>query len=57
MNTLADALSHRDEDVATVCAVSSPTFHLFDDFRREADSLPDIVTARAKISAGEVTPD
>lgn len=57
LNTVADALSRRDEEMVTTRAMSSPTFHLFDDFRREADTLLDILIARAKIAAGEAIPE
>jgi hypothetical protein len=51
-NTAADALSRRDEEGPSVHAISLPTFDLFDAFRREAESLPDIVVKRAEIEAG-----
>ena len=40
-NAAADALSHRDEDSnsAQALALSAPEFALFDDFRKEADTL------------------
>src|SRR6185503_18105854 len=45
-NTVADALSRRDEDAVVTCAVSSPTFLPFDEFRREAEHLPEVITAK-----------
>ena len=40
-NVAADALSHRDKDSdsAQALALSTPEFALFDDFRKEADTL------------------
>jgi len=54
-NTVADALSRRDEDAVVTCAVSSPTFLLFDEFRREAEQLPEVITAKQQIEQGEAS--
>jgi hypothetical protein len=51
-NTATDALSRCDEEGSSIHAISLPTFDLFDAFRREAESLPDIVAKRLKIEAG-----
>jgi hypothetical protein len=47
-NVAADALSHRDEQEVhgLVHAISRPEFELFDGFRREAATLPEIVAKR-----------
>jgi hypothetical protein len=42
-NTVADALSRHDEEGPTVRALSIPTFDLFDQFRVEAETLPEVV--------------
>ena len=49
-NAAADALSRRDEDLdsAQALALSAPEFAIFDDFRREADTLQDIIDKRAR---------
>jgi hypothetical protein len=54
MNAAADALSRWDEHQPGVhaLAISRPEFALFNDFRREADSLPEIIAKRAEITAG-----
>jgi hypothetical protein len=49
-NTATDALSHGDEDTVATRAVSSPSFFLFEDFRQEAVSLPEIVIAKERIA-------
>jgi len=54
-NTVVDALSRRDEDAAVACAVSSPTFLIFDEFRREAEQLPEVITAKQQIEQGEAS--
>lgn len=43
--------------IRSVHTLSSPAIHLFDDFRREAEHLPDLVAARGKITRGEATTD
>jgi hypothetical protein len=53
MNTVADALSRRDEEIISTRAISSPAFDCFDEFRREAEHLADIITAKEMISWGE----
>ncbi|CAO2146507.1 unnamed protein product [Urochloa humidicola] len=54
-NTVADALSRRDEGALSAHALSSPAFQLFDEFRREAEHLPEILTAKQMIGRGEAT--
>jgi hypothetical protein len=56
-NTVADALSRRDEDSVAARAMSSPAFHLFDEFRREAATLPDVTALREQIQRGEASPE
>jgi hypothetical protein len=53
-NAATDALSRHDEDTghAHALALSTPEFAFFDDFRKEADSLNDIVTKRQEIAEG-----
>jgi hypothetical protein len=51
-NTAADALSHRDEEGPMVHSLSIPTFDFFDQFRVEAENLPEVVTKRQMIEAG-----
>lgn len=51
-NTVADALSRRDEEVGAAHALSSPTFELYDEFRRETENLPDIIKPKEMIVAG-----
>jgi len=53
-NAAADVLSRRDEDTghAHALALSAPEFAIFDDFRKEADSLDDITTKRQEIADG-----
>jgi hypothetical protein len=55
-NTAADALSWRDEEVGAAFAVSSPTFELFEEFRCEADGLPDVVQLKQEIAQGKAAP-
>jgi hypothetical protein len=51
---VADALSRRDaEDVATVMAMSAPSFQLFDDLRQELGSDPALLELVAAVLAGE----
>jgi hypothetical protein len=55
-NTAADALSRRDEEGPLVHSLSIPTFDLFDQFRVEAENLPEVATKRQMIEAGTVEP-
>jgi hypothetical protein len=55
-NIAANALSRRDEEVGAAFAVSSPTFELFEEFRREADGLPDVVQLKQEIAQGKAAP-
>lgn len=45
MNAAADALSRRDEENVKLaaCAISRPDIVLFEDFRREAEGLQEII--------------
>jgi hypothetical protein len=40
LNGAADALSRRDEEVAAIHSLSTPTFQLFDALRAEVDTNP-----------------
>jgi hypothetical protein len=55
-NSAADALSRRDEEGPLVNSLSIPTFDLFDQFRMEAENLPEVATKRQMIEAGTVGP-
>jgi hypothetical protein len=50
---VADALSRCDEDYAMALALSSPTFTLFDDLRREMTELKDDICLLEMIRKGE----
>jgi hypothetical protein len=54
-NSAADALSRRDEG-PLVHSLSIPTFDLFDQFRMEAENLPEVATKRQMIEAGTAGP-
>jgi hypothetical protein len=49
-----DALSRRSVDPSMVHAQSIPYFALLDQFRCEAESLPDIIAKKVKIATGSV---
>jgi hypothetical protein len=53
-NTAADALPRHDEHdlQAHANAISQPEFELFDDLRREATHLPEIIAKRQEITDG-----
>jgi hypothetical protein len=53
-NTVVDALSRHDEDSAMALALSSPTFALFDDLRREMTKLEYDICLLEMIHKGEV---
>lgn len=56
LNVAVDALSQRDEHVpsapASAHAISIPEFQLFDEFRREATSLREVIAKRQEICNG-----
>jgi hypothetical protein len=52
LNGAADALSRRDEELATVYHISQPTFDLFNTLRTEAAADPQVATLAAKLAAG-----
>lgn len=54
--SVADMLSRRDEPALAARAMLSPTFHIFDEFRRDAAMLPDVVVAKEKIQQGQASP-
>jgi hypothetical protein len=53
-NVAADALSRRDEDTSALstCALSRPDLDLFNEFRAETDTLPDIIAKHQEIAQG-----
>jgi hypothetical protein len=53
INTVADALSRCDKDYAMVLALSSLTFALFDDLRREMTELMDDICLLEMIRKGK----
>jgi hypothetical protein len=55
-NATVDALSRRDEEAGTVHALSIPSFDLFDQFRVEAESLPEVIAKRKAIEDGTADP-
>jgi hypothetical protein len=55
-NTATDTLSRRDEEGPAVHALSIPTFDLFEQFRMEAETLPEVVNKRKAIEAGTTGP-
>lgn len=52
LNTVADALSRRDTEEMSVHAISTPTFHLFEEVRQEQEASSDLMSLRAEIEAG-----
>jgi hypothetical protein len=54
---VADTLSHRHEDGATVHALSMPDFTLIDGFHVEAATLPEVITKCTEIDAGTAGPE
>jgi hypothetical protein len=54
-NTAADALSRRDEEMGASFAMSSPTFAIYEEFWREADTLPEVLQIKEDISKGTAT--
>jgi hypothetical protein len=53
LNGAVDALSHREEDTATVHAISSPTFELFDKLRDEIQHSPETTVVRFRMAKGK----
>jgi hypothetical protein len=51
-NVAADALSQWDKEALEVNALSVPNFELFDQFRREAASLQEVIAQCEEIAAG-----
>jgi hypothetical protein len=51
---VADTLSQHDEDSLSINALSSPNFAFYDQFHREAASLPEIAAAHEEITVGMV---
>jgi hypothetical protein len=54
LNGAADALSRRADEVATINAISAPTFELFEDLRLESQTNPQATRICEKLQAGEV---
>jgi hypothetical protein len=55
LNAAANVLSRRNEEHPSVHALSSPDFEFYEQFHREAASLPEIAAAREEILAGRAT--
>jgi hypothetical protein len=53
LNGAVDALSQRDEDNATVHAISAPTFQVFDILRAEAATDNQVLEVREQLKAGK----
>jgi len=53
LNTVADALSRRDSEELAIHAISTPTFHLYDDLRREIETTPELAALRQAILDGQ----
>jgi hypothetical protein len=51
-NTVADALSRCDEDARAAHSLSSLAFEVYEEFRREAETLPNIIWAKEDIANG-----
>jgi hypothetical protein len=56
MNTVVDALSRCNADQASIHLLSTPTFQLFDDFRKEAVGHPDVIKLKQQIEQGMALP-
>jgi hypothetical protein len=54
LNGVADTLSRRADEVATINAISAPTFELFEDLRLESQTDPQATRICEKLQAGEV---
>jgi hypothetical protein len=53
-NTVADALSHREEEEAgELVALAVPTFKMFDDLHAKADEVSDLQHLKKEVLAGE----
>jgi transposase InsO family protein len=52
LNTVADALSRRDADDPQLAAVSSPSFQLFDELRREIRDSAELTALSTDITTG-----
>jgi hypothetical protein len=52
-NVVADALSRHDAEVeATLLALSTPTFHLFDELRQEFTTSTDLRRLMEEVASG-----
>jgi hypothetical protein len=56
-NVAVDALSRRDEETLTVCALSLPAFELYDQLCQEVTTLLALITKRGQIVAGTAGPN
>jgi hypothetical protein len=54
LNSTADALSRRDEEAAALCALSSPSFHLYADLRRDTVADPVARDMLQQLAAGSL---
>lgn len=52
VNTVVDALSRHDAEMAALHAVSSPTFELLEDFRRAVATNTELAQLRQEIQNG-----
>jgi hypothetical protein len=52
-NIVADALSHREEDMA-ICAISAPTFDIMQEIRLACQADPALKTLYEQIEKGEL---
>lgn len=52
---VTNALSRCDKDMSMAHALSMPAYTLFDDFRKEAESLQEIASAKKLITQGKAT--
>jgi hypothetical protein len=57
LNAAADALSRCHEDTMMLHTLSLPEFELYDQFHREAASLPKIIAKHTEIQEGTAGPD
>jgi hypothetical protein len=56
-NVAVDALSRRDEETPTVCALSLSAFELYNQLCQEVTTLLALITKRGQIVAGTAGPN
>lgn len=54
-NVVADTLSHRDTETASLHALSTPTFTIFEDLCKEDVGPSDLATSIAQIEARQLS--